>query len=151
GDNRAVKYSAKPSREITSAPLASGDNFLRDAMTSTLAANDVDFDFFVQLNTDSTRTPIEDPSIEWKEQDSPFHKVATIHIPRQQFATTERDVLAETLSFTPWHSLPEHRPLGGINRARKVVYEAISLYRHHANQIGRLEPDSIVASEFPGS
>ncbi|MEK1942330.1 MAG: hypothetical protein AAAB16_18325, partial [Pseudomonas sp.] len=37
-------------------------------------------------------------------------------------------------SFNPWHALPEHRPLGGINRLRKAVYEAVSAYRHERNQ-----------------
>ena len=39
----------------------------------------------------------------------------------------------ENLSFNPWHSLPAHRPLGGINRARKVVYPALSKLRHERN------------------
>ena len=47
----------------------------------------------------------------------------------------------ENLSYTPWHSLPDHRPIGGINRARKVVYEAISKVRHDYNAVPRREPD----------
>jgi hypothetical protein len=47
----------------------------------------------------------------------------------------------ENLSFTPWHALPEHRPLGGINRAREVIYEAISTQRHTYNREPRREPD----------
>ena len=33
-----------------------------------------------------------------------------------------------------WHALPEHRPIGGINRLRKAVYEAVSIYRLERNQ-----------------
>ena len=47
---------------------------------------------------------------------------------------------AEHLSFTPWHSLPEHRPIGGVNRIRKTVYEQISTLRHNANKTPRREP-----------
>ena len=40
----------------------------------------------------------------------------------------------------PWHCLPEHRPLGGINRARKIIYETMSKYRHARNSALRDEP-----------
>ena len=39
----------------------------------------------------------------------------------------------ENLSFNPWRTLPEHRPLGSINRARLQVYPAISRFRHRKN------------------
>ena len=61
----------------------------------------------------------------------------------QEFDTAERDSISENLSFTPWHSLSEHRPLGGIARARRVIYESISKLRHAANGVVRQEPDSI--------
>ena len=62
-------------------------------------------------------------------------------IPSQTFDTPARMTFCENLSYTPWHSLPDHRPLGGINRARKVVYEAISKVRHDCNAVPRQEPD----------
>jgi hypothetical protein len=34
------------------------------------------------------------------------------------------------LSFNPGHALPEHRPIGGINRLRK----AVCIYRLERNQ-----------------
>jgi hypothetical protein len=37
-------------------------------------------------------------------------------------------------SFNPWQALPEHRPLGAINRLRKNVYAAVIVYRHARNQ-----------------
>jgi hypothetical protein len=43
---------------------------------------------------------------------------------------------------SPWHSLPEHRPLGGINRSSKLVYEVISRFRHTENKVPRREPTS---------
>ena len=56
------------------------------------------------------------------------------------FDSPAQMALAENLSFTPWHSLPEHRPLGGINRARKVAYRTISVFRHQRNGVPREEP-----------
>ena len=63
----------------------------------------------------------EDATVEW---DSPFHKVAELTIPPQTFATPERDAIGERLEFNPWHTLPEHRPLGSLNLARQSAYRA---------------------------
>ena len=84
--------------------------------------------------------PIEDPTIPWKEHASPFRKVATIRIPAQDLTSKARKDFAESLSFTPWHSLPDHRPLGGINRVRGAVYDAVSKLRHAKNDVPRREP-----------
>ena len=84
--------------------------------------------------------PIEDPTIEWSEKDAPFIPVARITIPAQAFTSPEQLAFCENLSFTPWHAIPEHRPLGGINRVRKTVYDTISRVRHELNGDKRLEP-----------
>ena len=44
------------------------------------------------------------------------------------------------MSFNPGHSLLAHQPLGGINRARKVVMKAISDLRLKENKVERFEP-----------
>lgn len=77
---------------------------------------------------------------EWKEDAAPFHEVATIHIPSQDFDTPEFKRLGETLSFNVWHALPEHRPLGAVNRMRKIVYDRISSVRNQMNSAERREP-----------
>jgi hypothetical protein len=100
------------------------------------------FDFAVQLRTDARAMPIEDPGEEWSEARSPYRKVASIVIPRQTFDSEQQRKFGENLSFSPWHSLPEHRPLGGVNRARKLAYELISKFRHEANRTPRREPTS---------
>jgi hypothetical protein len=94
----------------------------------------------VQRQGDPERMPVEDPTIRWSERASPFLTVATIRIPPQEFTSEAQQAFAENLSFTPWHSLPEHQPLGGINRVRRDVYEAISRLRHEANGVPRREP-----------
>ena len=65
--------------------------------------------------------PIEDPTVLWK---SAWERVATIEIDAQDFDFPARWEWGNKLSFSPWHALDEHRPLGGINRARKIVYPA---------------------------
>jgi hypothetical protein len=129
--DRAVKYKARPVLERrTETPRRARADFLRDAMRERLASGEARFELLVQVQTDPYTMPIEDPSVVWR---SPFRKVATIEIPAQRFDTAERMRECEGLSFNPWHSIPEHRPLGGINRARKVVYPALSKLRHDRN------------------
>jgi tetratricopeptide (TPR) repeat protein len=156
GSDSAVKYSAIP-QFITpdTIPDDPSDDYLRLAMMKQLKTGEALFDFTVQLQTDADAMPIEDAGHEWPESLSPFRKVATIRIVQQDFDSTEQTQFGENLSFSPWHALPEHRPLGGINRARKVIYAAISKFRHERNQAPRKEPSSweIVlppASKAPG-
>lgn len=137
---RAIKFSVKASPDNTSGRSASSStNYLREAMVEHLKSKEACFDFLVQFQTDADQMPIEDPTIEWK---SPYQKVATIKICPQTFDSPEQMEFCENLSYTPWHSLPEHKPLGGINRARKQVYESISKLRHKLNDVPRREPSS---------
>lgn len=140
---QAVKYSAIPVGAATdSLPDNPSNDFLREAMVRQLARGEAHFDFSVQLQTDAGQMPIEDPGQEWSEAASPFRKVASIKIFQQEFDSEAQRHFGENLSFTPWHSLPEHRPLGGVNRARKVIYRAISMFRHTQNGTARQEPSS---------
>ncbi|MCY1223031.1 hypothetical protein D9M72_351400 [compost metagenome] len=91
------------------------------------------FAFQVQKQNAQHYMPIEDTSVEWDEAVSPFVTVATIKVPAQDFDSREQNLACDNLSFNPWHSLPEHRPIGGINRLRKAVYETVSAYRHERN------------------
>jgi hypothetical protein len=68
---------------------------------------------------------IEDASLEWSEEDSRPETMATLRIPRQDAIEIEAaEDRCERLSFNPWHALASHKPMGGINRLRKAVYEA---------------------------
>jgi hypothetical protein len=134
GPDLSVKYSAKPCASPGGkGGTKSGDNFLREALKSDLAAGNGCFDLLVQPQVAGKNMPVEDTTIEWREEDSPFVKVARVTIPKQAFDTPEQNAFCEDLSFTPWHSLPEHRPLGAMNRLRKAVYREISRYRHAKN------------------
>ncbi len=143
----AIKFSTRPSAGQTFASVApfKSENALREMLVKRLSEQDAYFDFLVQLQTDPIKMPIEDATIEWKESDSPWIKVATIKIPKQVFDTPEQRQFDENLSYNPWHVLPEHQPLGGISRIRKQVYEALSKLRHELNQQPVKEP---TASEF---
>ena len=108
-------------------------------MIAQLAEREARFDFLVQPRTTPAMS-VERSMIEWREADAPFYKVATIMIPPQRFASPAQDAFGDNLSFTPWHALPAHRPLGVVNRVRRVIYEAVSKLRHDLNGEERREP-----------
>jgi len=56
--------------------------------------------------------------------------VATIRIPSQAFESADQMNAAETIAFNPWNALPEHQPIGGMNRARRAIYIELSKLRH---------------------
>jgi len=132
-----VKYSARPCAGQTFTDSSTGPDQLRENLQAHLNTQGACFEFMVQPRTQPTRMPIEDPTIEWKESAAPFTPVARIEIPAQ---AAEQGEACEVRSFTPWHSLAEHRPLGGIQRVRKPVYQAISALRHDLNGQPRVEP-----------
>ena len=52
---------------------------------ATLSESEATFDFMVQFQTDPDRMPIEDASVEWTEQDSPYAWWRAFRIPPQSF------------------------------------------------------------------
>ena len=110
-------------------------NFLRSALNQQLSRDRVPACFVLQIQRQNANRymPIEDTSIDWKESDAPFETVARVTIPAQDFDTPGENLACDNLSFNPWHGIKEHQPIGGINRLRKAVYEAVSQYRHARN------------------
>jgi hypothetical protein len=130
GDGRAVKYVVKPCSSRTSTlPARLTDTYLTDALATHLAGTDAAFDFMVQFQVDSVRTPIEDATVEWHEQDAPYVAVAKIRIRQQRVEDPARADACERFAFNPWHCLVEHRPLGNLNRARREIYRELSQFR----------------------
>lgn len=143
GEGQAVKYSAVPCEEPeTGWPRRAHDDFLHHKLRDDLHEKGACFDFKIQHQLHPGGMPLEDSTVTWDPTDSPFIKAATIRIPAQVFDSPEQQEFCEHLSFNPWHSLEEHRPLGGINRMRKVVYDVISDLRHAMNEEPRTEPTS---------
>ncbi|MGX8904081.1 hypothetical protein ACR820_02160 [Streptomyces netropsis] len=140
GEGQAMQYSVVPRDGArTRAPWNPPDDYLQEALARKLREQDVIFDFLVQVQTDPHRMPIENASVVWPERLSPFVPVATLRLPRQEFDATRQFALADRLSFNPWHALPEHRPLGNQNRARRAIYLCLSGLRQSMN--GTLHED----------
>lgn len=145
GEGQAMMYSYVPRTKVdTSIPgIPFGrvpDNYLRDNMVETLSKHDVEFDLMLQLQTDPHRMPIENAAVRWPEKLSPFLPAATIHIPKQKFDSQAQFDFMRRMSITPWHCLPEHRPLGNQSRARRRMYWELSQLRLDMNQTTRIEP-----------
>ena len=139
-DRQAVKYSVRAcSATANNLPKNPSHDFLREALKNTLQQTGACMEFLIQPRT-SSQMLVEDSMTEWDEKAAPFYQVATIHIPKQNFDTPEQNKFCENLSFTPWHALPAHKPLGAVNRMRKVIYENISRIRHDMNSASRQEP-----------
>jgi Catalase len=132
-----MKYSAKPCAGGSFVDSPRSPNYLGDGLKATLAAGSACFEFMVQTRAVPAKMPIEDPTIEWKESLSPFVTVARVEIGSQ---TPEAAETCEARSYTPWHAIAEHRPLGGISRVRKAVYQTVSTLRHQLNGQPRIEP-----------
>jgi hypothetical protein len=125
-----VKYIVSPAGTRRSPmPPARTDTYLLDAIRARLGDADAVFDFMIQFQTDARRMPIEDASVEWKREDSPYLPVARIRIPRQSVDDAARSAACERSAFNPWHCLAEHRPLGSMNRARREIYPAMAAFR----------------------
>jgi hypothetical protein len=104
-----------------------GPNYLADDLAARLKKGAVEYALELQFFVDEKRTPIEDGSIDWPIEISPYVRVGKLVIPRQDATSDHGKSLTERvdkLSFDPWHALVEHRPLGNMMRARKPTYYA---------------------------
>ncbi|KIF05917.1 peroxidase [Streptomyces sp. RSD-27] len=129
-----VRYQLRPAADAPPAPDPSptDPDHLHHELAERLKGADVIFGLYVQRYVDARRTPVEDGAAEWKEQDTPPVRVATLTIPRQDIDCAEARAAAarvEQLAFNPWNTTEAFRPLGNLNRARKVAYEASSAHR----------------------
>ena len=92
--------------------------------------------------------PIEVADKPWPEEKSPWQTVARITVlPQNTYSDARQLYVDERLSFSPWHALETHRPLGGIMRSRLKAYEEAIKYRVQRNERERAEPSDI--SEIP--
>jgi hypothetical protein len=144
GEGQAMQYSVWPKSTrrtpIPRLPLRPPDDYLRDAMVASLAEGDVEFDIRLQRQTDPHLMPIENNAVLWPEKLSPRVPVATLRLPRQKFNSPAQMDFAKLLSYNPWHCIPEHRPLGNQNRARRRMYAKLSDLRHTMNDVPHYEP-----------
>jgi len=122
------------------------EDALREEVARVLTEEGGKFEIRVQLCRDLEKNPIEDASVPWPENDNPYVAVATIDIEPQSTWTYERSqVVDDKTSFSPWHGIEAHRPLGAVMRARKSAYAETSKLRGELNGCPMQEPREAVA------
>ncbi|NND93137.1 MAG: hypothetical protein HKN42_19945 [Granulosicoccus sp.] len=122
-DTQAVKYSMTPcSAYRTERVVEPGENQLRAAVKSHLQRAPVCFEFGIQTQTDPVSMPVDDASVIWDEEISPFQTVATVTFNAQSVDDEVTLARCERRQFNPWQTLPAHTPLGRMNAVRKAVY-----------------------------
>lgn len=146
GDHIA-KFSVAPVSEnvraLTGAEvdLSEPENALRRAIAQA-AGEEWVYALRVQLCRDLEAMPIEDASVVWNEETSPFATVATVRVSPQETWTYERSrAMDDGLRFSIWTGIAAHQPLGQVNRARKAPYEASAQFRAGINGCPIHEPD----------
>jgi hypothetical protein len=118
----AVKYKLQPLPDDRGLP--GDENDLGQELKKRLSGGAVKFLFQVQRYIDAETTPIEDATKSWE---SDFETIAELTIP--QDAKVDDDFV-NGIVFNPWTvDSNVFRPLGSMNRARKVVYPASASLR----------------------
>jgi len=145
-DKSAVRYSIKPCLSNGKSTIPKGTKepyYLRTRLNQHFEKSDACMEFWMQKRTNDSMS-VEDSTNDWK---SPWSKVATLTMKKEEQdnpATPDPanpiNLACDKLSFNPWHALPEHKPLGVMNRIRKVVYDHISKLRHDKNKEVKKEP-----------
>ncbi|NTS64296.1 catalase family protein [Sphingomonas sp. HHU CXW] len=116
-------------------------NAIRETLQQELRDIAGEWEFRVQLQRDTDKQPIEDPTVEWKEQDAPAITVATIRTkPQDSWNDARVQRVNDELRFSVWTGLAAHQPLGNINRSRRDVYKHSANFRARANGCPIHEP-----------
>ena len=117
------------------------DNYYREELIQALTKPDARYcwDFGIQFQT-SPKMSIDDVTIAWNEQQSPFLTVGRLTVQHQIIDFAQQEDFAENLRFSPWNGLAANRPVGALNRLRSVVYPIVAEYRHQKRGLEYQEP-----------
>lgn len=145
----ALKFSARPcsGMEFHAQADSNDQDYLTEAMAQHLNTESACFDFMAQERLPGYEMPIDDATAIWSEQESPFVPIARIHIPPQSFTSEAQQTFCEDLSMNPWHGVGDWEPLGSLSKARRLVYLAVSKFRHQHNGVSAFEPTSWCLTE----
>lgn len=146
GEDTVVRYLVTP--ETPRHPAAAwwscssprSANFLREALVRDLRREPgrgaTVLIFSVRVRDSATPQDVEDASLWWTRPKDRIVPIGRIRIEPQDFEAPGQLFEAERMMFSPWNSLPEHRPLGSINRMRLAVYLSSLQVRRKLNMVG---------------
>lgn len=117
------------------------DNYYREDIIQALAKPDAEYcwNFQIQFQT-SPGMSIDDATIVWNEEESPFFTVGRLTVKHQKVHSSEENDFGEDLSFSPGNGLAVHRPVGAINRLRSIIYPIVANNRHEKRGVKYQEP-----------
>ncbi|WP_377275356.1 catalase family protein [Rhizobium sp. R86522] len=110
--------------------LSEGPDVLREAVAEVMARDGGEWTLRAQLCRNLETQPIEDASVVWPEEDSPYLEIATISVaPQTGWSEGRSRAVDDGLTFRPWRGIEQHRPLGNVMRARREVYPVAAAKR----------------------
>lgn len=119
-------------------------NGLRDAVVDFFRTHGGTWEVRAQLCTDLDEMPVEDASKVWPEKKSPYRAIARITVkPQTAWSAARSAAVDDGMSFSPWHGLADHRPLGSIMRVRKMAYEMGRRFRSEKGGRTIMEPKEL--------
>jgi len=139
GKDKVVRYLVTPASNMTPPTRrTSSPNYLREALAADLAPAGTATPprvlvFSVQRRHAPRPVDVENATLRWTDPLDRTVPLARIEIPPQDFQTPQTEWESEHLSFHPWNSLDEHRPLGSLNRMRLGIYLASCAARRRLN------------------
>ncbi len=142
GEDKAVKYQFRPcdknadpqSKKIAEdLGVLNDTNYMRAVLKKQLQDGDICYTLGVQVHKKGDPS-VEDAAHAWAaptDGSERYVPVATVRIPQKQVGQELFDeATCEALSFNPAHAPDVHRPIGGIQRARRLIYAAIETERN---------------------
>ncbi|MEM8513810.1 hypothetical protein RCH14_003146 [Massilia sp. MP_M2] len=127
---------------LDGASIKTEDDAQCHAIGSHFASKGGEWELRVQLNVDVERMPIEDASVEWPQELSPFIAVARVRLAPQTSWDASLEKLEDEIAYDQWNCLVEHRPLGSVNRARRQVMATSRAFRSAFNRCPIHEPSA---------
>lgn len=141
GTERFVKYKLEPTVEVpTPAEPPTDPGYLAVDLANRLGQGEVVFRFCIQFRTNDETMPLDQATVPWSVEESPFIHIADVVFPKQDVTARNQAEYGENLSWNIWRVTEEHRPQGSIAEARRYVYEASASQRRNVNGIPDGEP-----------
>ncbi|NEQ98591.1 MAG: catalase [Cyanothece sp. SIO2G6] len=125
----------------TAAKNGVADNYYRDDLIQSLGQAEAKYcwDFQIQVQA-SPEQSIDNVTMSWDETKAPFFTVGRLTVTSQTIDSEAQQTFAENIQFSPWNGLTVHRPIGALNRLRRLVYPLVADYRHYSRHVEYQEP-----------
>lgn len=114
---------------------------LREAFRKFFSRTGGSWELRAQLCTDLKTMPIEDASVVWPEDQSPYIAVGRVTAKAQDtWSDAKVKRVDDGMAFSPWHGIAAHQPLGSVMRARRETYRKSAQFRAGRNGCPMHEP-----------